>query len=296
MFHRWMSRKISKWSTRSATGDPDSIVEGEIRTVLATDAILLNQENLFSTEAEVQLHLDGYSDVSLNDYIIAKSGRWLERLSVDSLVVPPHVFGLLGMVQLAHARLGGPLRIIDFGGGAPAIPALMRHLDLSNELAGYMIVESPAFVRQVPADWRGYCEYADIYDGDDCDLLIFSGVLPYLRKSLVQSVYRDIERSRPGFIYFARTPFLPESYPQEEVFTIQRSSFWEHGAQIDVGMTDIENHVACYAKRHFKWSEIGRAIEPLGYSRVLSLVDDSGVDGTSTLGLYTVNSLWELND
>jgi hypothetical protein len=247
----------------------------------------------FASEAEVKAHLDGYCDELLNEYIITKTSRWLEDLRVDRFVVPPHVFGLLWVIALVRGRLGRPVSVVDIGGGAPLIPALSRMLGPGGGLAGYLIVESPAFVRRVPTAWHEYCEYAESYDGGTRDLLVLSAVLPYLSKSYVRALYRTIALAPPRFIYFGRTAFLSDLAPGDEVFTLQRSRFGDHGVQIDVGMKDIEDRLACYARRHFKWSEIAQVIEPLGYTRVVSLVDDSGLDKVPGLDLHTDNTLWE---
>lgn len=289
-----VSRIVSRISRKMIQQAIDSRLAEELNSVLVSYKIRPKDKEIFTSEAAVQAHLEGYSDKLLNEYIIAKSRRWLQDLRADEFNFPPHVYSLLWAIQVAQARLDKPLRIIDFGGGAPTIPILLRQLGGNSRPVTYRIVESPAFVQQVPGEWREQCEYGDSYDGDACDLLILSSVLPYLSRALVQSVYRGIEKSPPRLIYFGRTSFLPETYPQPEAFTIQESKFREHGAQVDVGMAAVENNVARYVKRHFKWTEVGAVIDPLGYQRVLSLVDDSGLENIKGLGLYSNNSLWEL--
>ncbi|KDB08747.1 hypothetical protein LIG30_2205 [Burkholderia sp. lig30] len=288
-----ISNLISRLSGKRIQQAAGSRLKHELDAEQSSEENLPKQHEIFSSEAEVQAHLGGYQDGSLNEYIIAKSTRWLDGLRVDEFVLPPHLCNLLWVIQVVHSRLGRPVRILDFGGGAPTIAFLMHQLGLSASLDSYRIIESPAFVQKVPAAWRERCEYFDVYDGDACDLLILSSVLPYLNRFLVQSVYRNIEKAPPEFVYFGRTSFLPESYQQEEAFTIQESRYREHGAQIDVGMTDIENNVARYVKRHFKWSEVASVIDPLGYTRILLLSDESGLENIQGLNLYTNNSLWE---
>jgi putative methyltransferase (TIGR04325 family) len=253
------------------------------------------QKKIFACELSVQAEVgvDGYSGGELNDYIIAKSKRWLEGLQAEEFTFPPHVYSLLWSIQLMLDRLERPIRIIDFGGGAPTIPLLLRQLGIGQKLGIYRIIENQAFVDRVPDEWLSYCAYSDVYDGDECDLLILSSVLPYLSRSLAQSLWKSAKKTPPRFIYFGRTSFLPESYPLDDVFTIQESKFREHGAQVDIGMKDVENNVARYAKRHFKFSEVSRVLEPLGYKKILSLSDDSGLENIKGLGLYSNNSLWE---
>lgn len=271
----------------------DSRLTEELNAMLVKHNIRCKEKDIFTTEDAVQAHLEGYSDKLLNEYVIAKSSHWLADLKVDEFTFPPHLYSLLWVIQLVQARLNRSVRILDFGGGTPIIPNLLHQLGMGECIGSYRIIENTAFVKKVPAEWNAQCDYADVYEGAPCDLLILSGVLPYLSRSLAKSVYHNIEKTPPQFIYFGRTSFLPESYPQEEVFTIQESKFREHGVQVDAGMNDIEDNVARYVKRHFKWSEVSRVIEPLGYAPILHLADDSGIENIKELGLYSNNSLWE---
>jgi hypothetical protein len=93
-----------------------------------------------------------------------------------------------------------------------------------------------------------------------------------------------------------RTSFLSEEYPHKEAYTIQSSRFGDHGAQVDIGMKNIENNMAHYVRRHFKLSEVTNILEPLGYRLVLELTDDSGLENIKGLELYSKNSLWGLVD
>lgn len=263
---------------------------------LASASDMLTEGRIFVSQADVERHAYGYEDGLLNRYIVAKSRRWIDQLQVGCYVWPPHVFAVLWVIHVAQARLGCGLRVLDIGGGAPVVPVVLEQLGLAALIADYVIAESPAFICEVPRDWGRYCEYVEAHSVHDCDLLILSGVLPYLRKPLVKSLYQGIAYSLPRFIYFGRTSFLDESYPLEEVFTIQRSRFGDHGAQIDVGMREVEDKLASYVRRHFKWTEIASVIEPLGYHRLLSLADDSGIENVPGLGLYTNNSLWERHE
>lgn len=288
-----LSKVIGKLARKFVPQASEAGVADDLNAVLVNYKIRPREKDIFATEGEVQAHVDGYSDTLLNEYIIAKSVRWLEALRADEFVLPPHVYSLLFVISLVQTRLDRPLRILDFGGGAPTIPILLRQMNAARRLAAYRIVESPTFVDKVPQQWKAGCEYASIYDGESCDLLILSSVLPYLDRALVHSIYRAIEKSPPQFIYFGRTSFLSAQYPAAEAFTVQESRFREHGAQVDVGMADIENNVARYVKRHFKWAEVAQVLDPLGYRRVLSMADDSGLENIKGLGLYSDNSLWE---
>jgi putative methyltransferase (TIGR04325 family) len=286
-------RLITRLSRQAIQTAIDSRLSDDLHSILVSYKIRPEEKEIFESEQAVQAHLDGYSDAKLNEYIVAKSKHWLEGLRADEFTFPPHVYSLMWTIQLVLATLGKPTKIIDFGGGAPTIALLLRQLGLGPNLAEYRIIESPAFVSKIPPEWRLQCDYSSIYDGDPCDLLILSSVLPYLSSSLVQSIWRSLEKKPPRFIYFGRTSFLQESHRLDEVFTIQESKFREHGAQVDIGMKDVENNVARYVKRHFKFSEVSRVLEPLGYKKVLSLSDDSGLENIKGLGLYSNNSLWE---
>lgn len=288
-----MSRVITKVSRKVIQQAIDSRLADELNAVLVNYKIRPKEKEIFHSEAEVQAHLNGYSDSLLNEYIVAKSVRWLDALRSDEFVLPPHVYSLLFVIELVQAKMGGAVRIIDFGGGAPTIPVLLKQMGAARQVLQYRIVESPAFVEKVPPSWRESCDYSSVYAGEPCDLLILSSVLPYLPKSLTQLIFQSLEKSPPRFIYFGRTSFLPEHYPSDEAFTIQESKFREHGAQVDVGMADIENNLAQYVKRHFKWSAVAQVLEPLGYRKSIGLVDDSGLENIKGLGLYSNNSLWD---
>lgn len=285
-----MARVAERMTRKVVQKAIDSRLAEEVNNVLVSYKIRPKDKEIFHTEQEVQAHMAGYSDGRLNDYIVAKSARWLDGVQLREFVLPPHVYSLLFVINLVQSRLAVPARILDFGGGAPTFPLLLRQSGVQTR---YKIVESPAFVSKVPAAWRELCEYADTYSGEACDLLVLSSVLPYLPKSLTQSVYDAIRRDPPRFIYFGRTSFLADDYPHDQAFTIQESRFREHGAQVDVGMADIENNMARYVKRHFKWGEVAAVLDPLGYERVLALSDDSGLENIKGLGLHTNNSLWE---
>lgn len=253
-------------------------------------------KEIYHAEAEVKAHLDGYSDTQLNEYIITKSHHWLESLEATNYVLPPHVYSLLWIIQLAQSRLGRSIDIIDFGGGAPIVPMILNKLGASQNIESYKIFESPSFVSRIPEKWNSICHYGDAYNGEACDLLILSSVLPYLRRDLANTLYSNIEKSKPRFIYLGRTSFLSEEYPHKEAYTIQSSRFGDHGAQVDIGMKNIENNMAHYVRRHFKLSEITNILEPLGYRLVLELTDDSGLENIKGLELYSKNSLWGLVD
>ena len=250
-------------------------------------------KEIYYTEAEVKAHLDGYSDAQLNEYIIAKSHHWLESLDVTNYVLTPNLYSQFWVIQLAQSRLGRPVDVIDYGGGAPIIPMILNKLGMGQNIESYKIIENPFFVSRIPEKWNSVCHYGDTYNGDTCDLLILSGVLAYLRRDLVNTIYSSIEKAKPRFIYLGRTSFLSEDYPHEEVYTVQSSRFGDHGAQVDIGMQDIENNMAHYVRRHFKLSEITNILEPLRYRLVLELADDSGLENIKGLGLHSKNSLWE---
>lgn len=290
-----LSKILSKIKTNSKSIS-ESQNANHFNELLVSYKIRPKIKDIFTDQNALKSHLDGYSEEVLNEYIVAKSRLWLNGLNIDNFIFPPHVYSLLWIIQLVQARLDRPIRIIDFGGGAPTLPILLNQLGLSNRIDSYKIIESPAFVRKIPQEWKSTCSYSDVYCSDKCDLLILSSVLPYLSKSLVKSVYENIEKEPPRFIYFGRTSFLSASYQADEAFTVQESKFREHGAQIDVGMADVEENIAKYVKRHFKWSEIDKVIGPLGYMRILSLADDSGLENIKGLGLYSNNSLWERNE
>ncbi len=281
-----MSRLKSKVIQEAANSKTVEAIKESLKT---------HEKEIFQREEDVEAHLAGYSDNRLNEYIIAKSRRWLESLNMQDFVIPPHVANLLLVIQASHNLLRRPLKIIDFGGGAPTVPLMLEQLGLAHVLASYKIVESPAFVEHVPAQWHEHCNYSSVYDDEECDLLILSSVLPYLSRGLVDSVLGSVRKTPPSLIYFGRTSFLPETYPQQEAFTIQESRYRDHGAQVDVGMADVENNIARYVKRHFKWSSVAQVLDPLGYQCHMQFVDDTGLENIKGLGLYTKNSLWRKN-
>jgi hypothetical protein len=68
--------------------------------------------------------------------------------------------------------------VIDFGGGAPIVPMILKKLGASQNIESYKIFESPSFVSRIPEKWNSICHYGDAYSGATCDLLILSSVLP----------------------------------------------------------------------------------------------------------------------
>ncbi|HYF21607.1 MAG TPA: hypothetical protein VEA40_27345 [Ramlibacter sp.] len=289
-----MSKVVSRFSRKVIQQAVDTRLAEELNSVLVNYKIRPKEKPIFHSESEAYAHIEaGYSDEVLNRYIIAKSARWLESLRLQDFVLPPHIYSLLFVLGLVQVRSAVPVRIIDFGGGAPTMPALLRQLGTIDRVASYRIVESPAFVRQVPPAWSALAEFSDTYAGEPCDMLILSGVLPYLNHQLVQSVYDAIRKAPPRFIYFGRTSFLRADYAEPEAYTIQESRFKDHGAQVDVGMADIEGNMARYVRRHLKWAELAAVLDPLGYQRTFALSDESGLENIKGLGLYANNSLWE---
>ncbi len=248
---------------------------------------------LFASASEIPDLGKGYTDDELNGYIIAKARRWLADLDPATARLQPHVCVLLWTIGLAAERLGRPVRVVDIGGGAPVIPVLLQRLQLGHRVASYTIVESEAFVRACPQEWDGLCTVRSRYEGEDCDLMILSSVLPYLSKDYAQELYRLIAATPPRFLYLGRTSFLREDYPVAEVYTVQESPFRNHGAQVDVGAGAIEAKIARYAKRHFKWSELSGLLSPLDYRMVFENEDSTGLELIGDLGLYAKNSLWE---
>ncbi|MCG3769610.1 MAG: hypothetical protein JW384_00739 [Nitrosomonadaceae bacterium] len=295
MLNELMSRITVKLLRKIIRYVLDSWLADELKAVTVNYRLRPTNRDICSTEVDVRgAYLNGYSDSQLNEYIIAKSRRWIESLNVADYVVPPHMYSLLWVIQVAQVRLGRSLRVIDFGGGPPTIPVLLRQLGMGQHLDSYKIIENPAFISRVPPDWKGICNYADTFDGDSCDLLILSSVLPYLSRDLVRAIYCNINLTPPHFIYFGRTSFLRNDYPEDEVYTVQDSPFRDHGVQGEIGMAHIADNIAHHAKRHFKWSEISNVLNPLGYRQVLELTDQSGLENIESLGLHSRNSLWEL--
>lgn len=294
MLNKFLSKIAKRFSQKVLQKTSDTFLADSLDTVIVSYKLKPKEKEIYHSEADVREHVDGYSDQQLNEYIIAKSKRWIENLEVANFTLSPHMYALLWVIQLVQGRIDKPLHIVDFGGGTPTIMVMLHQLCTVRHVDSYSIVESPTFVSKVPAEWQAICQYTDTYDGSACDLLILSGVLPYLTVDLVRSVYRNIKKAPPRFIYFGRTSFLREDYPADEAYTVQDSPFRDHGAQVDVGMEDIEANIAHYVKRHFKWSEVSKVLDPLGYRQVLELTDESGLENIKGLGLYSKNSLWEL--
>jgi len=235
----------------------------------------------------------GYEEEALNAYIVRKAQRWLEALDPSSEPLPAHLVGLLLVVAAVAERAGRPVSVVDFGGGAPTVPVVLGKLGLGGWLARYEIVETEAFRRVVPPSWEDAANYTGELELEGCDLLVLSGVLPYVGASTTRRVYGAIAAAGPRFVYLGRTSFLREDFPLREVYTVQRSRFRDHGPQVDVDMEEVEGRVASYVRRHFKRSEIEAVLMPLGYRRCLALQDDSGLEHIEGLGLYADNVLWE---
>ena len=252
-------------------------------------------EGVYRRESEAKALVgSGYEEESLNAYIVKKSQQWLAKVDPSRDPLPPHLVVALYVVAVAVLRIGRPVKVVDFGGGAPTVPVIFRKLGVDGWLSGYEIVETEAFRRVVPPAWREIASYAGELRTEGCDLLMLSAVLPYLGRRAVRRVYEAIGSGRPRFVYLGRTSFLREDFPLPEVYTVQRSRFRDHGPQVDVGMRDVEERMASYVRRHFKLSEIESVLEPLGYRRHLALQDDTGLGHVEGLGLYADNALWEL--
>ena len=191
-----------------------------------------------------------------------------------------------------HSWVSRPLRVTDFGGGAPTIPWMAGRLGL-DLFKIYRIVEQEAFVRRVPNAWNQLAAYASEFGNEPVDIVVISSVLPYIDRALETEWFDRLQAMLPRFIYLGRTAFLPELYPEDEVYTIQESRFKDHGPQIPTGLDEIERQIARYPRRHLKLSSIEIQLTSMGYRRKVALIDDSGVEHNDDLKLYADNALWE---
>lgn len=235
----------------------------------------------------------GYAETGLNEYIVLKTAKWFEQIDPDNFKIPAHLYGLLFVLETASLSLGRPVNVTDFGGGAPVLPWVAKNLGIP--LFGkYRVIEQETFLKMAPPSWAELAEYSSSFGTEPIDALVLSSVLPYIGRDDAERLFATIEALRPTFIYLGRTAFLPEEYPHDEVYTIQESVFKDHGPQIPTGLTEIEQRVARYPRRHFKRSTIDKQLAALSYRRKVSLQDDSGVEVIENFQLYSYNSLWEL--
>ncbi len=86
-------------------------------------------------------------------------------------------------MMIAHHKIGGPIRVIDFGGGAPIIPLLMKKTDLTQVLDHYLIAETQSYVKYVPKEWAEWCQYTDDCKSFECNLLVLSVSCPIFRRN-----------------------------------------------------------------------------------------------------------------
>ncbi len=235
----------------------------------------------------------GYTETGLNEYIVLKTTKWFEQIDPDTFKIPAHLYGLLFVLETASMRLGRPINVTDFGGGAPVLPWVAKNLGIA--LFGkYRVIEQETFLEKAPPAWAELAEYGSSFGTEPIDILILSSVLPYIGRDEAERLFAEIETLQPTFIYLGRTAFLPEEYPHDEVYTIQESVFKDHGPQIPTGLTEIEQRIARYPRRHFKRSTVDQRLARMNYRRKVSLLDDSGVEVIENFQLYSYNSLWEL--
>lgn len=208
------------------------------------------------------------------------------------LALPRHQYGQLFVFETVRLSLGRPIRVCDFGGGVPFIPWIANQLGIEL-FESYTIVEQDAFVRRTPSAWERLATFTCEFTSHPVDIFVISSVLPYIDASLESALFENLHLVRPRYIYLGRTSFLPENYPDDEVYTIQESLFKYHGPQIPTGMEELEERFARYVHRHIKQSSITNRLSSLGYQRKASLVDDSGIDKIDGLDLYADNTLWE---
>ncbi len=234
----------------------------------------------------------GYSETGLNEYIVLKTSKWFGQASPDTLTIPPHLYGLLFILESVSRKLGRRINVVDFGGGSPVIPWMVQNLGLGF-LNRYRIIEQQTFLSHVPASWGALVAYGSDFGADQVDIVVISSVLPYISAAQADELFDNVDRVRPGFVYLGRTSFLRDDYPLDEVYTIQESVFKDHGPQIPTGLDEIEKRVARYPRRHFKRAGVDERLEKMGFQRILTLQDDSGVSCIEGLGLYSTNSLWE---
>ena len=234
----------------------------------------------------------GYSETGLNEYIVLKTSKWFEQAGPGTLNIPPHLYGLLFILESVSLKLGRKINVVDFGGGAPVIPWVVGNLGLGF-LNHYRIIEQETFLSHVPGVWAAMVTYGSDFGADPVDIVVISSVLPYISAAQADELFGNVGRARPRFVYLGRTSFLRDDYPLDEVYTIQESVFKDHGPQIPTGLDEIEKRLARYPRRHFKRTGVDERLEKMSFQRILTLQDDSGVSCIDGLGLYSTNSLWE---
>lgn len=235
---------------------------------------------------------NGYLNEDLNSYIISKSEKWLDELTISKFVMPQHLVAIHFVLNLISSKLLRPITVVDFGGGAPTVPFLINQMQI-NVIKKYKIIENVSFLSKVPIKWNRYAEYLEKFENSDTDLLIISSVLPYISNEIEAKLFESISINLPKYIYFGRTAFLDEEYPSDSVYTIQESIFKDHGPQVEIDSINIDSKVAKYVRRHHKRSVIENRLKKLGYFRLISMADDSGLENIEGLGLYSDNVVWQ---
>ena len=234
---------------------------------------------------------DGYLNDDLNAYIISKAEKWLRELDTHTLVLPPHVVAILFVLEYVGLQCSRRIDVVDFGGGAPTISMLASHFGVP-VVNRYSIIENPSFLRHVPQSWGNHAKYFESVPDSRFDLLIVSSVFPYISEAQQEKLLDDVAVSSPEYVYFGRTAFLRDDYPEDTVYTVQSSRYKDHGPQVETDLKHLESRVATYARRHHKRSALEKWLALQGYRRVFSLTDDSGLENIEGLGLYADNSLW----
>lgn len=128
-------------------------------------------------------------------------------------------YPLLAAIMRCAAENGGNLRVLDFGGGLGS--AYLQHRHWLNDLASvkWCVVEQKNFVdagNKHLAD--GNLSFANtIEEAGECNIVIFSSVLQYLKNFL--STVNEATILKPQYIFIDRTPIINAD---KDVISIQK--------------------------------------------------------------------------
>ena len=253
-----------------------------------------NKEQFFITPPTQHELNGGYSEVSLNEYIILKTKKWFESYDSSNFKILTHLSALLFVLETIFLTKNAKLNIVDFGGGIPITPWLAKKIGLSL-FDSYRIIEQEIFLKKIPADWGSFAAYGSDWGTDITDVVVISSVLPYITTDQANDLFNKIEIKKPHYIYFGRTAFLPEDFEFDEIYTVQEAIFKDHGPQIQTDLIELEQNIARYSRRLFKRSTVERRLREMKYQQKLVISDDSGMPQISGISLYSHNALWELS-
>jgi putative methyltransferase (TIGR04325 family) len=167
----------------------------------------------FSSWTEAQNYSGGYDDSAILDAVDCATLTALrnDRVSQDGTVLDsaPFPFALAACLMRAALKKGGPINVIDFGGGLGSVWYRCR-VFLSSAIASWCIVEQPHFVRKgrekyQTAELQFFYTLQEAADAGAPDAIVFSSVLQYLESPY--AVLAEASRLAPFAIIVDRTPY-----------------------------------------------------------------------------------------